>query len=137
MTAGERSAFEALSALVEISEGSIRSARILLEVGHHRGPINRSYYAVFTAARAALNALQPGFGDAKTHKTIISRFTQHLVKAGMIDVVFSRILTTAFDARLAADYEIDAIDLDTATTIVASAEAFCAAILKHLNDPTP
>lgn len=116
---------------------AVKSARVLQELGDFRGAVNRSYYAVFHAARAALNSVEPSLGDAKKHATTIRRSSQHLVKAGMVDALLSPILTKAFDARLTADYENEAIDTDTATTLVVSAEYFVSEIVRHLKSQAP
>ena len=121
----------------EMAAEAVRSARVLLELGDHRGAINRGYYAIFNAARAALNAIQPGLGDAKKHKTIISRFSQHLVQTSAVDARLGRILTKTFDARIAADYEHAPIEREGAATIVASAEDFVSEIARYLKSRTP
>ena len=116
---------------------AVRSARVLLELGDNRGAINRAYYAVFNAARAALNAIEPGLGDGKKHATTLSRFAQHLVRTGAVDARFGRILTREFDARIAADYEQEDIEPEIAATQVSSAEEFVAVICQFLKSRTP
>ena len=51
--------------------------------------INRVYYSIFFAAKAMLNVL--GF-DAKSHSGLISEFGLRIVKEGLIDVKYGKIL---------------------------------------------
>jgi uncharacterized protein (UPF0332 family) len=63
--------------------------------------INRSYYAMFHAARAllALDKL-----DSRKHSGIISFFNQIYIKPGKIEREFFRMLADAFDIRNESDY---------------------------------
>jgi uncharacterized protein (UPF0332 family) len=63
--------------------------------------INRSYYAMFHAARAllALDKL-----DSRKHSGVISFFNQNYIKSGKIEREFSRMLADAFDIRKESDY---------------------------------
>ena len=56
---------------------SARSARLLLDSGDTVGAVNRAYYAMFDASRAALGRVDPDFQSTKTHVTIIRRFSMH------------------------------------------------------------
>jgi uncharacterized protein (UPF0332 family) len=61
----------------------------LLKNEHLRDSISRTYYAIFTAARAimALKEL-----DSKKHSGVIALFNQHLVKSGILSVSASKII---------------------------------------------
>jgi len=121
----------------EMAAEAVRPARLLLQAADNRGSVNRAYYAIFNAARGALNAIEPGLGDAKKHKTVISRFSARFVKSGAVEARLGRALTRAFDARLAADYENEEIDTEVATTIVVSAEDFVSELARFLKSRTP
>ena len=57
-----------------------RSARALHDLGDFAGAVNRAYYAMFCAARAALRSVDPDLDTAKTHGTVIRRFGWHIVE---------------------------------------------------------
>ena len=126
-----------MTTFADMAVQAVRSAGALLELGDGRGAVNRAYYADFHAARAALNAIEPGLGDAKKHTTILRRFSQHLVKQGAIGEQFGRIATREFDVRGAADYEQEDIDPDIAASQVASAEECVTEVLAFLKSRNP
>jgi uncharacterized protein (UPF0332 family) len=64
--------------------------------------LNRSYYAIFHAARAIM-ALDGA--DRKKHSGVIAYFQQNYVKTGVFDKQLSAIMTKAFDFRQESDYE--------------------------------
>ena len=92
---------------------ALQSAELLLRAGDTRGAVNRSYYAMFDAARGALAAIDP-------------------VEARGFDRSLGRIFSQTEDARLAADYEQDRIDELTAKSIVGEAERFVLAVERFL-----
>lgn len=63
--------------------------------------IGRSYYAIFTAARAllALKGL-----DSKKHSGVMALFNQHFIKNGPLDKEAYQILVEAMANRERADY---------------------------------
>jgi uncharacterized protein (UPF0332 family) len=85
---------------------AVASARLLLSDGDVDGACNRAYYAMFDAARAALLVLVPGIDPAlvKTHGGLISMFSLHFVKPGILPVELGRSLNRAHEVRLIADY---------------------------------
>lgn len=72
-----------------------------LDQNHYGLSINRSYYVMFTAARAllALKGL-----DSSKHSGVIALFNQHIVKVGLFSKEFSRHLPKAKRIREEADY---------------------------------
>lgn len=68
---------------------------------HYGLSINRSYYAMFTSARAIL-ALKKV--DSSKHSGVISLFNQHIVKGGLFPKEISKFLPKAKDLREHADY---------------------------------
>lgn len=95
---------------------AVVSARVLLDTGDADGACNRAYYAMFDAARAALLAshapVEPGI--ARTHSSLISTFSLHLVKTGRVPVELGKALNKVEDLRLVADYKGDPIENEEA-----------------------
>lgn len=92
---------------------------------------NRSYYAIFHAARAAL-ALD-GL-DFKKHSGVISNFQMKYIKSGIFDKQLSNIIKSAFSLRTESDYEdfyvISKADVENQ---VSEAEVFFRAISEYIN----
>lgn len=70
--------------------------------GHFKDSINRSYYAIFSAARALLSER---YVDFKKHSAVISYFRREYIKTGLLDVKFSSYIGDAFRARQYSDYD--------------------------------
>ncbi|MFN3466456.1 MAG: HEPN domain-containing protein [Candidatus Brocadiales bacterium] len=60
----------------------LKAAEALLSQGLYTDSVTRSYYAMFTAARALLAT--KGLDSAK-HSGVISLFNQHFVKTGVVE----------------------------------------------------
>ncbi len=103
---------------------------MLLQDGDNDGACNRAYYAMFDAARAALLASKAPVPPeiAKTHSGLISAFSLHLVKTGLIPVELGRSFNKAEDLRLIADYKGDPLDADDGRWVVSQAQEFIEAI---------
>lgn len=110
------------------AKSAAEEARILLDAGRPDGAVSRAYYAMFDAARVALALSSPELADAKTHATILRRFSRHLVVTGKLDVTHGRALRRAFELRLLADYDAPSIPLAVARTIVDDADRLLDAI---------
>jgi uncharacterized protein (UPF0332 family) len=82
---------------------AIASARVLLDADDFAGATNRAYYAMFYAARAALQHVGIEVASSK-HGTLVSRFGQHLVKAGHLPNDLGRWLNRMVELRATADY---------------------------------
>ena len=65
------------------------------------GPHLRSYYAIFTAARALLATKRL---DSTKHSGVIALFNQHFVKEGIVDRQASKLIERAKLYREQADY---------------------------------
>jgi len=72
-----------------------------LKQNHFGMSVNRSYYAMFTSARALLALKEL---DSSKHSGVISLFNQHIVKAGLFPKEFGKFLSKAKDIREDADY---------------------------------
>lgn len=109
---------------------AVASARLLLQDGDVNGACNRAYYAMFDAARAALLGLVPGIDPAsvKTHVGLISMFSLHLVKPGILPVELGRLLNRAHEVRLIADYVGEEVSVDQARSVIEHAALFTEAI---------
>ena len=84
------------------SKEKLGSAKLLLENGKFKDSISRSYYAMFTAARALLATKHL---DSSKHSGVISLFNQHFVKTGVVAHDFGRILMKGKDLRQDGDYK--------------------------------
>ena len=102
-------------------------AKDSLQQNHFGMSVNRSYYVMFTSARALLALKEV---DSSKHSGVISLFNQHIVKAGLFSKEIGRLLAKAKDIREGADYgdfvkitEEDARNqIDNAEKFVAEAE---------------
>lgn len=79
----------------------LSEAKIMLEQGHPDASIGRSYYAIFTAARAAL-ALKKL--DSRKHSGVISLFNRYFIKDGILSAEMYKAISGAKALRERADY---------------------------------
>lgn len=116
--------------LMAKAKQAAESAKLLLEAGDADGACNRAYYAMFDAARAAPLASRAPVPPeiAKTHNGLITAFSMHLVKPGLVTIELGRTLNKAEDLRLIADYKGDPIEIDEARWAVNEAQTFVSAI---------
>ena len=115
--------------LVRKSARALKSARRSLADGDYDGAINRSYYAMFDIARAAL--LRAGIAEDKlprTHNGVIEAFRRHAVQSGLMDQHLAGELSRAESLRIKADYT----DLETepkiGSEVVERAELFVSTV---------
>jgi uncharacterized protein (UPF0332 family) len=98
-----------------------------LQQKHYGLSVTRSYYAMFSAARALLALKEM---DSSKHSGIISLFNQHIIKEGLFPKEIGKFLPKAKDLREEADYgdfveitEKDArIQLERAQQFIEAAE---------------
>ena len=83
------------------AEECVSDAEFAFEAGRLKTCANRSYYAMFYAARALL-ALEKI--DFKRHSTLIGYFNQHYVATGKIEKQYHEMLSDAFEVRQQSDY---------------------------------
>jgi uncharacterized protein (UPF0332 family) len=112
------------------AERALASTQLLLDSGDVDGACNRAYYAMFDAARAALLTIQAPVPSevARTHSGLISAFSLHLVKPGLVAVEHGRSLNKVEDLRLIADYRGDPVTLDNAAWALEQAHNFLKAV---------
>lgn len=109
---------------------ALASAQLLLDSSDVDGACNRAYYAMFDAARAALlwvHAPVPA-EVARTHSGLITAFSLHVVKPGLVAIDHGRALNKVEDLRLIADYRGDPVTVENAAWALEQAQAFLAAI---------
>jgi uncharacterized protein (UPF0332 family) len=112
------------------AEKACSAARLLLEHGYLDDAINRAYYAMFDAARAALLAVDAPVDveQMRTHHGLIGSFGNYLVKNGPVPKELGRLLAQTFSTRLMADYTGNSVEQKQAHQVVEHAETFIAAI---------
>jgi uncharacterized protein (UPF0332 family) len=114
---------------------ALASAQLLIEAGDPDGACNRLYYAMFDAAKAALQATDAPHESlaTKTHSGLIAAFSLHVVKRGLIAADLGRAFNRLHELRLIADYRGDSIESDSARQAYADASAFIAAVAAPLD----
>lgn len=107
---------------LEKSKERIKAAQALLKSSLYGDSIGRSYYAIFTAARAFLALMSL---DSQKHSGIISFFNRYCIKPGLLPKSCSVILTDAKRDREASDYN-DYVEFskESAETQLKQAEEF-------------
>lgn len=86
------------------AEHALEVAEDLLKDGHVPDAASKTYYAMYYAAQALLNA--DGI-DVVKHSAVEAAFGYHFAKTGKIDTKFHRMLMNARKIREIADYDID------------------------------
>ena len=114
-----------------------RSARALLELGDTRGAANRAYYAMFDAARAALEKIDPNLLKAKTHQGILRNFSKYVIRDQGADQELSRALRQALAVRIESDYEGQRLNREQVTSLLISMDTFVKAVGRFVGASTP
>lgn len=86
---------------LKMAKEKLKSAKLLLDSQQWKDSIGRSYYAIFTAARALL-ALDGQ--DFARHTGVISYFQKTYIKTKVFDVKYSRYISEALQIRNNTDY---------------------------------
>lgn len=86
---------------MEQAHERLKAAEVLLNQGLYTDSVTRSYYAMFTAARALLVTKEL---DSSKHSGVISLFNLHFVKTGIVESDMGGILTKAKGLREKGDY---------------------------------
>ncbi len=87
---------------LEKAREKIKAAEGMMSICLYGEVIGRSYYAIFSSARALLALLKL---DSKKHSGVISFFNQYWVKTGILPKNCSVILKDAKSGREASDYD--------------------------------
>ena len=117
---------------LEKARDDIATAHDLIDSGRFRWAVNRAYYAVYHLATAALLTLDV---ERSKHSGVQSAFGRYLVRPGLIEPEYGRILTSARKAGEASDYA-DRIqpDEEMAREIVSDCDRFVTRIETYLRD---
>lgn len=113
------------------AEQYLEDAQRTLKLEMYDTSANRSYYAIFHAARAvlALDGL-----DFKKHSGVISNFQMRYIKTGIFDKQLSNIIKSAFSLRTESDYEdFYVISKAEVEQQVKEAEIFYNAVKEYIN----
>ena len=87
---------------MERANEMLEAAKKNLEIGQYKTSLNRSYYAIFHAMRAA-NILK-GFGSSK-HSGVIAYFNREYLKSGILEKSLSVIIKNSAFLREKSDYD--------------------------------
>ncbi len=86
---------------LELAAERVSATKAMIDMGAYRDSINRSYYAIFTAARALLAERNIDF---KKHSAVIGYFRREYIKTNVFDKKFSDYIGEAFRFRNDCDY---------------------------------
>lgn len=110
----------------------LEAAKLLKEKKFYKDSISRSYYAIFTAARALL-AIEKK--DSAKHSGIISLFNRYFVKTELIDKNYSKILAKAKIYRERGDYgDFSIVSSAEVDEQIENAEEFLKEIKKYIDN---
>ncbi len=103
-----------------------------LRLGHLRAAVSRAYYAMFYAATAVLGSR--GLWRSK-HQGLIAALGEYLVKPGLVEPKYGRILHDAFETRLDSDYAPHPdLHEDSARNVITNAADFVRRMEKLLEE---
>lgn len=112
------------------AEHALEVAEDMLRNGHVPDAASKTYYAMYYAAQALLNA--DGI-DVVKHSAVEAAFGYHFAKTGKIDPKFHRMLMNARKIREIADYEIDEEIVEPAASLkIDEGRAFLSVIKDYL-----
>lgn len=102
-----------------------------LKIGQYKTSLNRSYYAVFHAMRAA--NIMKGF-DSSKHSGVIAFFNKEYIKTGIMEKSLSVIIKNSSFLREKSDYDDFFIaSKKDATLQLESAKIFLSSVEKYLD----
>ncbi|MDR4306158.1 HEPN domain-containing protein [Chelatococcus sambhunathii] len=120
--------------LMAKAERALTTASVVLDDGDSDAAAGRAYYAAFNAARAALASVAEVDPEAiKTHSGLIARFSEALIRTGVVGADLGRTLAVLAKDRAVADYDGRVIEAGKAAQDVALAKAFVAEIRRLLS----
>lgn len=115
--------------LMKRAKRSYKSASILFKDGDYNGSVNRAYYAMHDAAKAALiREKVDGAEKIKTHSGLISAFSKNLVQNKKVKSDLGRFLSLVESRRIVADYSYAAIGKKEAEEVLSLAKTFISGI---------
>lgn len=78
-----------------------KAAEVLFDSGNYADSLSRSYYTMFTSARALLATKSL---DSRKHSGVIALFNQYFVKEGIVNSNMGRLIAEAKGVREESDY---------------------------------
>jgi uncharacterized protein (UPF0332 family) len=105
----------------------LASAKADLKAGRLNGASSRAYYAMFHAARAALEMRGIATGGQRPG-TVIGRFGRAFVKDGPLDPALGRALNKTLELRKEGDYDLASPRADDVRAALRDAETLVEAI---------
>jgi len=116
----------------EQGKAALESSKTLFEKSDLKGSLNRSYYAIFYAARALLALRQL---ETRKHSGLVATFIKEYVASGIFAREFSNIIKNAQKIRTEVDYEdFYIVSRDTAKGQIENAEKFVKEIKRYLEN---
>lgn len=119
---------------LESAKEKLKAAVDLLGNSDYKDSVSRSYYAIFTAARALLATKQL---DSAKHSGVIALFNQHFVKTSIVHKETSKLIEKAKLYREQADYgDFFVVSKEEAEAQIQSAKRFIAEVehvIKNMN----
>ena len=116
---------------MEKAKTDLNAAKMNFEAGFYDVSANRSYYAIFHAARAALML---NGQDYKKHSGVIAFFNRDFIKTEILERKLGLILRNAFEIRTDCDYEdFYVVAKEDVEKQIRDAEYFLAQIEAYLN----
>ncbi|MCX6578667.1 MAG: HEPN domain-containing protein [Candidatus Aminicenantes bacterium] len=114
----------------EQAQAALESSRTLFNENDLRGSLNRSYYAIFYAARSLLALKQL---ETRKHSGLVATFIKEYIAGGIFDRELSSIIKNAQRIRVESDYEdFYILSRETTREQVDNAEKFIKEIKKYL-----
>ena len=116
---------------LEKAKKDLAAAKATALQGFYDVSANRSYYAIFHAARAVLALTGQDF---RKHSGVIAFFRKEYVKTGVFETILSDIIQDAFEIRTDCDYEdFYAVAKEDVEQQILNAEYFVAKVEEYLN----
>ncbi|MGA1792388.1 MAG: HEPN domain-containing protein [Thermoplasmatota archaeon] len=115
---------------METAYERLESAEILLKNGFYKDSVNRSYFAMVSAAQAALTIRKI---EAKTHRGLHSQFHNEFLRTHILERDFGRMFDVTEEMRIKFDYnpEPEASE-ELAEDSLHQAEKFVEEIRRHI-----
>jgi hypothetical protein len=113
---------DTIAALLEKTDRALEDATYLLRDDRVEAAINRSYYAAFHVARAALLTRDE---TPSSHAGVLTRFSYHFVRTGRVPEEIARALARAETDRNRADYDAFSVfDARAAEDLIGEVQRF-------------
>jgi len=116
---------------LRLAREMLYDAKLMLQSDRYRSAVDRAYYAMFHASRAALH--MDSLELPKTHAGLRNLFGQHFLITDKLPKDLGKWLSQAFRLRQRGDYEVHAeIEEERVQETIANAENFLHTIAAYL-----